>query len=100
MIDLGAGDGRFVLATAAREPSTLVVGIDAEASRLAEASRRAARAPRKGGLPNALFVFAAAESLPRELDGSADVVTVHFPWARCCAGWSAPNRGWLRLCGG
>ena len=31
-------------------------------------------------MPNALFVQAAAESLPSELDGIADEVHVHFPW--------------------
>ncbi len=86
MIDLGTGDGRYVLATAAREPNTLAVGIDADASRMAEASRRAARAPRKGGLPNALFVVAGAESLPRELDGCAGAATIHFPWGSLLRG--------------
>lgn len=86
MIDLGTGDGRFVLATAGREPGTLVVGIDADASRMIEASRRAARGARKGGLPNALFVVAAAESLPRELDGSAAAITIHFPWGSLLRG--------------
>ncbi len=78
-IDLGTGDGRHVLAAAAAEPDRLVVGIDANAAAIAEASRRAAAKPGRGGLPNALFVVAAAEALPRELDGVADLVTAHFP---------------------
>jgi 16S rRNA (adenine(1408)-N(1))-methyltransferase len=86
VLDLGTGDGRFVLATAAREPHTLVVGLDADASRMAEASRRAARPPRKGGLPNAFFAVAAAEALPPELDGRADAVTIHFPWGSLLRG--------------
>jgi 16S rRNA (adenine(1408)-N(1))-methyltransferase len=85
-IDLGTGDGRYVLATAAQEPCTLAVGIDADSSRMAEASRRAARAPKKGGLPNALFVVAGAESLPSELDGVAGAVTIHFPWGSLLRG--------------
>lgn len=51
-----------------------------------EASRRAARSPLHGGLPNALFVVAAAESLPDELQGFADDVTVHFPWGSLLRG--------------
>jgi 16S rRNA (adenine(1408)-N(1))-methyltransferase len=75
-----------VLAAAAAEPDRLVVGVDASAAAMAEASRRAARRPDRGGLPNALFVVAAAEALPPELDGLADLVTVHFPWASLLRG--------------
>jgi 16S rRNA (adenine(1408)-N(1))-methyltransferase len=75
-----------VLATAAAQPDRLVVGVDASAAAMAEASRRAAAAPRRGGLPNALFVVAAAEALPPELDGIADAVTVHFPWGSLLRG--------------
>lgn len=47
---------------------------------MAEASRRAARGVRRGGLANAVFVVAAAEALPAALDGIATALTVHFPW--------------------
>jgi tRNA G46 methylase TrmB len=50
-----------VLATAARHPDTLVIGVDANADAMREASRRAARRNR---LPNALFAVAAAEHPP------------------------------------
>ena len=56
-IDLGTGDGRFVLAAAAAQPDTLVIGLDANAAGMREASRRAK-------LPNALFAVAAAEHPP------------------------------------
>jgi 16S rRNA (adenine(1408)-N(1))-methyltransferase len=79
LIDLGTGDGRFVLAAAAEHPERLVVGVDASAAAMAEPSRRAAANPRRGGRPNALFVVAGAESLPPELDGSADWLTAWFP---------------------
>ena len=79
-IDIGTGDGRAVLLGAAREPTTLVLGLDANASVMVEASRRAARPPRKGGLPNAGFILASAESPPSVLEASADRVTVLFPW--------------------
>ena len=68
-----------MLATAAVHPDLLVIGVDADAGSMVEASRRAARATKRGGLSNALFVVAAAEAVPAELDGRADALTVHFP---------------------
>lgn len=89
MIDVGTGDGRAVLAAAARDPRTLAIGLDASASAMAESSRRAARPARKGGLPNAAFILASAEALPAGLSRLADLVTVRFPWGsllRGCVG--------------
>jgi len=60
-LDLGTGDGRHVLAAAAARPDTLVIGVDANADGMVDASRRAAR---RGALPNALFAVAAAEHPP------------------------------------
>ena len=60
-IDLGTGDGRYVLRAAAEQPNTLVIGLDASAAAMAAASRKAAR---RGALPNALFTVAAAEHPP------------------------------------
>ncbi|HET7029179.1 MAG TPA: hypothetical protein VFI34_01605 [Candidatus Limnocylindrales bacterium] len=53
---------------------------------MAESSLRAARAPRKGGLPNALFVVAAAERPPAELIGAAAELTITFPWGSLLRG--------------
>jgi 16S rRNA (adenine(1408)-N(1))-methyltransferase len=53
---------------------------------MAEASRRAARPARKGGLPNAAFALATAESPPPELCGAASLVTVRFPWGSLLRG--------------
>ena len=83
---MGTGDGRAVLAAAVREPTTLALGVDASAAAMAEASRRAARSARKGGLDNARFVLAAAESLPPALAGRASLVTVLFPWGSLLRG--------------
>jgi 16S rRNA (adenine(1408)-N(1))-methyltransferase len=75
-----------VVATAAAQPDRLVVGVDANAAGMMTVSRRAAARPSRGGLPNALFVVAAAGALPAELDGVADLVTVHFPWGSLLRG--------------
>ena len=53
---------------------------------MAESSRRAARSVARGGLPNALFVIAAAERPPVELLGLADDLTVFFPWGSLLRG--------------
>jgi 16S rRNA (adenine(1408)-N(1))-methyltransferase len=84
------------VATAQSCPDTLVIGIDANAAGMAEVSRRAAKPARKGGLPNALFVVAAAEALPAELDRCADALTVHFPWGSLLHGLLAADPAILR----
>ena len=53
---------------------------------MADASRRAAKSARKGGLPNTLFVVAAAERLPPELSGVAEELTIQFPWGSLLRG--------------
>jgi 16S rRNA (adenine(1408)-N(1))-methyltransferase len=86
VIDLGCGDGRGVLAAASAEPRSLVIGIDASGASMGEASRRAAAAGRRGGLPNALFVVSAAEAIEPVIDGVADAVSVLFPWGSLLRG--------------
>lgn len=49
---------------------------------MAESSRRASRA----GRANAVFVVAAAERLPAELQGLADELTILFPWGSLLRG--------------
>lgn len=80
IIDLGTGDGRFVYQSARQHPERFYIGIDAQASALEKLAAKIQRKPAKGGLPNVLFLQAAVEALPEELDGVADEVHVHFPW--------------------
>jgi 16S rRNA (adenine(1408)-N(1))-methyltransferase len=75
-----------VLARASRCPDCLVIGLDANAAGLAEASRRAAAKPSRGGRPNALFVVASAEAPPAELLTRAHLVTIAFPWGSLLRG--------------
>jgi 16S rRNA (adenine(1408)-N(1))-methyltransferase len=91
IIDLGTGDGRAVLAVAAREPGSFVLGVDANAASMAESSSRAARPARKGGQPNALFVVSSVEALPAELEGAAHEVTILFPWGSLLRGALGPD---------
>ena len=80
VIDIGTGDGRFVSRQARENPNKFYIGIDANAKPLEKISMKATRKPSKGGLPNVLFVQAAVENLPEELNETADEIHIHFPW--------------------
>ena len=79
-VDLGTGDGKFVLRCARAARDVLVVGIDLLAEQMAESASRAERKPARGGVPNARFVTADATEPPAELAGRASLVTVNYPW--------------------
>jgi 16S rRNA (adenine(1408)-N(1))-methyltransferase len=105
-MDLGTGNGRFVLERAAACPEELVIGVDASAASMADASRRAVCAHRKAGRSNVYFLAADVAALPPDLHGFARLVTVHFPWGSLLRSalsadpavtrLVAPD-GWLRL---
>ena len=86
VVDVGTGGGRAVLAAATAEPRTLVVGLDADAASMVDASRRAASSPARGGRSNAMFIVGAAEELPGVFDGVVDAVFVRFPWGSLLRG--------------
>lgn len=79
-LDVGTGDGRFVLRRARAEPDTLWLGLDAVAEAMADSARRARAKPAKGGAPNALFLVARVEALPPALHGACDAIAVNYPW--------------------
>ncbi len=78
LIDLGTGDGRYVLHVARTRPSWFAVGVDACRENLRKASRKAPS--------NALYVIANALALPGELGGMASKVTITSPGAACSQG--------------
>ena len=81
LVDLGTGDGAWPRRFAREYPQLLAVGVDSDRSSLREAAKLAERKPARGGAPNALYVAASAESLPDELAGAADWLTIYFPWS-------------------
>ncbi len=85
MIDIGTGDGLFVYECAQANPNKFYIGIDANPRPLEKVSEKIHRNPAKGGLPNVLFLQAAIEDLPSELDEVADEYTFTFPGAACSA---------------
>ena len=80
IIDIGTGDGRYVYQSARQNPNKFYIGIDPNARPLEKISEKIHRKPAKGGAPNVLFIQAAVEDLPSELNGVADELHVHFPW--------------------
>lgn len=102
MIDIGTGDGLFVYQSARRNPQKFYIGVDANPRPLEKVSEKVHRKPSKGGLANVLFIQAAVEDLPAELDGVADEVHVHFPWGSLlrvvAAGEQEVLRNLRRIC--
>jgi 16S rRNA (adenine(1408)-N(1))-methyltransferase len=96
VIDLGTGDGRFVLRAARERPRSLVVGIDPVQDAMADVARRASAKPSRGGVPNALLVVASAEALPAVLRGRASLLTVNYPWGSLLRTLVLPDVGGLR----
>jgi 16S rRNA (adenine(1408)-N(1))-methyltransferase len=87
LIDIGTGDGRFVVRQARACPARLVIGVDACRENLVDASRAAP--------PNAVFVVADALALPAELTGLATAATINFPWGSLLDGLLDGHAGLL-----
>jgi 16S rRNA (adenine(1408)-N(1))-methyltransferase len=94
VLDVGTGDGKHVLAQARRCPDALVIGLDASAVAMRAVSARAAGKPARGGVPNAVFVWASVEQLPREIAG-VDEVHVLMPWGSLLRALVQPDLGVL-----
>jgi 16S rRNA (adenine(1408)-N(1))-methyltransferase len=80
IVDIGTGDGRFVYQCARENRAKFYIGIDANTKPLEKISMKATRKPAKGGAPNALFIQAAIEELPTDLNDTANEIHIHFPW--------------------
>ena len=81
-MDVGAGDGGYVLYRARTDPTMFAIGIDASPEALSAGSWRAKRAC----LANAAFLVEGVERLPPAFARVADAVTVHFPWGSLLRG--------------
>lgn len=86
LVDLGTGSGRFVYKVAQHFPDLFCIGLDAVSRELQEYATKVRRSPARGGLPNAMFVRAAAEDTPAELAGLATHLTVNLPWGSLLKG--------------
>jgi tRNA G46 methylase TrmB len=84
-VDIGAGDGRFVLHAARVHPDVLAIGVDACRENLAGAARKTP--------PNALFLIANALALPEEHRTWPRTSPSTSPGAACWRGCCAPTPG-------
>jgi len=91
ILDLGAGDGRYVYESARRDLPSIYVAVDPDSDQLSEYAFRAGRKPARGGVDNTAFVVAAVETLPPELLGLASVVRINFPWGSLLRGLLEPD---------
>jgi 16S rRNA (adenine(1408)-N(1))-methyltransferase len=91
LVDIGTGDGRFVLEQAKLRPDTLCIGVDASQDGLIDASSKARKKPSKGGAPNALFLLCAVEALPDDLVHFADEITINYPWGSLLSALVKPD---------
>lgn len=96
VIDLGAGDGRWVYDSARGDPARFYIGIDPDADALGESAFRASRKPARGGVDNAAFVIASVERLPPELTGLAGHIRINFPWGSLLRAFLEPDSARLR----
>lgn len=66
------------------------------AEALREISQRSAAKPQRGGVSNALFVWASVESLPSELEGMAFEIAINYPWGSLLQALATPDVGVLK----
>ncbi|WP_424184724.1 16S rRNA (adenine(1408)-N(1))-methyltransferase KamB [Actinokineospora sp. G85] len=95
VLDIGTGDGKHPFHLARTRPDTLVVGLDAAKDNFRKAATRAAAKPARGGLPNLLYVWAAAENLPEGLTGFTEL-HVLMPWGSLLRGVLGSDPAMLR----
>lgn len=91
LADVGCGDGRHTVRWAERRPDALVVGLDAETTRL----DRSLVAVRRRKL-DVLFVGSAAEAPPEPLLGRVAEIAVVMPWGSLLDGILGGDRDVLR----
>jgi 16S rRNA (adenine(1408)-N(1))-methyltransferase len=96
IVDLGTGDGRYVLRTARARPDALVIGIDPVSAAMTASAGRAARKPARGGAANAVFVTGSLEQMPGALRGLVHELTVNFPWGSLLRAVGSPEEDGLR----
>jgi 16S rRNA (adenine(1408)-N(1))-methyltransferase len=76
-----------------------VIGVDAIAANLRQASRLSGRKAARGGTPNALFGRLALEQAPGALAAIADRLTVYLPWGSLLRAVALPDPALIRLRG-
>ena len=90
LLDVGAGDGRFVRQMALSHPGWYAIGVDLCRDNLRDTSRADRHAP-----DNALYLIADALALPEALANCATQITINFPWGSLLTGLLEGHAGLL-----
>ena len=90
LLDVGAGDGRFVRQMALAHPACYAIGVDLCRDNLRDVSRPGRHTP-----DNALYLIADALALPDALAGCATRLTINFPWGSLLTGLLEGHPGLL-----
>jgi len=88
VIDLGAGDGKYVYKSALDNPNNFYIAVDPSEKQLAIHAKKAARKR----LPNVIFCLSSLENLPPELVDIADKVHINLPWGTLLKSVVLPSR--------
>lgn len=86
VLDIGTGDGKYILKSARTTPITFFIGLDPSAQAMEESSKKINRKTTRGGVTNAIFIVSGVESLPHELDGVAEEIHINMPWGSLLKG--------------
>jgi 16S rRNA (adenine(1408)-N(1))-methyltransferase len=85
VMDVGTGNGKHAYQLARRRPESFVVGLDANPDNLRKTAAKAAGPPRKGGLPNLVYLWESVERLPT-LPRPVTELHVLMPWGSLLRG--------------
>lgn len=86
-VDVGTGEGKFIYTKAQQNPEIFYIGIDPVAENMYEYSSKAKKKSSKTSeYRNVLYVVAAVENLPSELNNVASKIYVTLPWGSLLEG--------------
>ncbi|MCI0502023.1 MAG: hypothetical protein L0Y48_00335 [Fusobacteria bacterium] len=86
IIDLGTGNGKFVIEGAKKEPLNFFIGIDPVADNISAYLRKKKKSLKLHGNENYIFVISSIEAIPEELFNIADEIHINFPWGSLLEG--------------
>ncbi|GAA4618646.1 rRNA methyltransferase [Saccharopolyspora hordei] len=95
VLDVGAGNAKHAYRIARDAQDTLVIALDAAKDNMQKVAGKAAASPKKGGAPNLLCVWAAAEDLPPELHSVTELHCL-MPWGSLLRGMLGSDAEMLR----
>ncbi len=94
-VDLGTGDGMYVVRMAKKKPEHMFIGVDADRSQLSIGSAKAAKKPAKGGCDNAMFFCMNVLNMPSFFKDFASYININYPWGSLLNAVAEPDENML-----